>query len=171
MHHFKLKFSPEDLSSYAKRYDYRTDVILDNVVISSKGKGFLTKSDFLKICEWKTPRSKPLCASNSEEFIREITFIALKTKTDQLRIEILTLLKGVSWPTASVILHFCHDLEFPIIDFRALYSLGYDEVPNYNYIFWKNYTDYCRGLGSKLNLDLRTIDMGLWQYSKEKQNE
>lgn len=166
---FKLRFNKKELLKFAKKYDYQNDEILSTISKSAKEKKYLTKSEFLIICAWKTPRSKPWCASNSEEFIEEITGIAFTTKSDQLRIEILTLLNGVGWPTASAILHFCHSEPFPILDFRALYSLGLDAVPNYKYNFWAKYTDYCRQLGKELNLDLRTIDRGLWQYSNENQ--
>lgn len=169
MQNFKLKFNKCNLEEIAARYEYQTDDILSEISKSAKEKNYLTKDEFLKICAWKTPRSKPKCASNSKEYIEEITKIAFTTKSDQLRIEILTLLNGVGWPTASTILHFCHVKEFPIIDFRALFSLSI-EVPNkYEYSFWNDYTLYCRKLGEDLNLNLRTIDRGLWQYSKENQ--
>ncbi|OUR93990.1 hypothetical protein A9Q87_04600 [Flavobacteriales bacterium 34_180_T64] len=169
MHTFKVRFNKDELADYACRYEYQTDEVLKDISHLSKQKKYLSKNEFLKICAWKTPRSKPLCESNPEVLIKEISSIAFTTDSDQLRIEILTLLKGVSWPTASTILHFCHSEEFPILDFRALFSLGYSKVPKYNYMFWKNYTDYCRELGSILNLDIRTVDRGLWQYSKEHQ--
>jgi len=170
MYRFKLKIPDHKFHKYALNYQYQTNSVLNDLSVSAKQKGYLTKTEFLKICSWKTPRSKPLCVINNEEFIREITFISFKTKSDQLRIEILRLLKGVSWPTASAILHFCHKDQFPILDFRALYTLGYKEVPKYNYSFWKNYTEYCRILGNQFNLDLRSVDRALWQFSKEHQN-
>ncbi len=163
---FNLRFNKKQLQDYASRYEYQTDAILDDIVISAKDKSYLAKAEFLCICAWKTPRSKPKCASNPEELIKEITRISFTTTSDQLSIEILTLLNGVGWPTASTILHFCHKDEFPILDFRALYSLGLDKTPTYNYNFWRDYTAYCRDLGHDLNVDLRTIDRGLWQYSK-----
>jgi len=168
---FKLKIPSSEFIKYSDNYEYQTDDILNDLVISAKENEYLTKPEFLKICAWKTPRSKPLCASNSEELIKEITNIAFTTNSDQLRIEILTLLKGVSWSTASAILHFCHKDEYPILDFRALYTLGYEEVPKYNYAFWKDYTEYCRKLGNQFNLDLRSVDRALWQFSKEHQNK
>ena len=168
----KIRFKKEELIHFANRFGYQNDDILFEISKSAKEKKYLTREEFITVCSWKTPRSKPKVASNHKDYIEEITRISFTTKSDQLRIEILTLLNGVGWPTASTILHFCHPNEFPIIDFRALYSLGYDTIPNkYDYQFWKAYTNYCRKLSSKLNLDLRTIDRGLWQYSKENQNQ
>lgn len=166
----KLRFNENKLLLYANRYEYQTDAILDKISRSAKKKNYLYYNEFISICAWKTPRSKPRVASNEKSYVEEITKIALSTESDQLRIEILTLLNGVGWPTASTILHFCHKEDFPIIDFRALYSLGLDKVPNiYDYQFWKEYTNYCRFLSKKLKVDMRTVDRGLWQYSKEHQ--
>ncbi|GJM31569.1 MAG: hypothetical protein DHS20C18_05700 [Saprospiraceae bacterium] len=168
----RIRFDETELIDFANRYEYQSNEILTDISKSAKKKKYLTREEFIRICAWKTPRSKPKVASNHKSYIKEITNISLTTQSDQLRIEILTILSGVGWPTASTILHFCHTEEFPILDFRALYSLGYDSVPKkYNYQFWKEYTDYCKNLSKKLNLDLRTIDRGLWQYSKENQRK
>ncbi|MDW3647637.1 MAG: hypothetical protein R8P61_11265 [Bacteroidia bacterium] len=167
---FELRFDKKDLLKFAERFEYQSDQDMFLIGESAKRNKFLSYEDFISICAWKTPRSKPKVESNDEAYVKEITNISFTTKSDQLRIEILTLLNGVGWPTASTILHFCHREEFPILDFRALYSLGLDSIPNqYKYNFWKEYTTYCRFLSKELNLDLRTIDKGLWQYSKENQ--
>lgn len=42
---------------------------------------------------------------------------------------ILTTINGVSWPMASVLLHFGHADRYPILDFRALWSLEVDTPP------------------------------------------
>lgn len=43
-----------------------------------------------------------------------------------MRIEVLTVVCGVSWPVASTILHYCVSDDYPILDFRALWSLEMD---------------------------------------------
>lgn len=167
---FELRFDKKDLLKFADRFDYQSDKYIAQIGKSAKENKFLSYEEFTSICAWKTPRSKPRVESNDKEYIKEITNISFTTQSDQLRIEVLTLLNGVGWPTASAILHFCHKEEFPILDFRALYSLGLDSIPNkYKYSLWKEYTNYCKYLSKELNLDLRTIDKGLWQYSKENQ--
>jgi len=72
----------------------------------------------------KTPRSQRPVASNHADYIEAVTQTALSTPNERLRIEVLLLLSGVRWPTASVILHFCHRDPYPILDYRALWSLG-----------------------------------------------
>jgi hypothetical protein len=70
---------------------------------------------------------------------------------------------------ASVILHWgCHE-PYPILDYRALWSLGIDSPPAYNFNFWWAYTQQCRGLAAQAGVSMRTLDRALWQYSKENQ--
>jgi len=86
----------------------------------------------------KTPRSQPRCRANPPDFIREVTRCAFRTPSERLRIEALTLLNGVSWPTASVMLHFLHSDPYPILDFRALSSLNNEVPQQYDFEFGRN---------------------------------
>ena len=99
----------------------------------------------------------------------QISQIALSTGDEQLRIEIWTLLYGVNWPTASALLHWLHIEEYPILDFRALWSLGYEKPPPYDFAFWKDYFLYCRALAKQCGVSVRTLDRALWQYSDTNQ--
>lgn len=85
------------------------------------------------------------------------------------RIEALNLLDGVAWPTASVILHLFHSDPYPILDYRALWSLSLEQPTQYNFPFWWGYVEFCRGIAESANVDMRTLDKALWQYSKENQ--
>ena len=124
---------------------------------------------FLVVCRWKSPRSQPRCRTNSPEFICEVTRCALSTPAERLRIEVLTLMNGVSWPTASVILHFFHPDDYPILDFRALWSLKSAVPQPYEFVFWQAYTRHCRKLSKLSGVSMRTVDRALWQFSKENQ--
>ena len=84
---------------------------------------------------------------------------------EPLRIGLFTLLKGVDFPTASVFLHFFHEDLYPILDVRALEALGVNEKVHYTFDFWWSYVQECRELAQELNLDMRTLDRGLWQWS------
>lgn len=94
-----------------------------------------TRDEFLTVATWKSRRPRKRYARNDEAFVTAVTRTALSTPHERLRIEVLTLLDGVSWPTASVLLHFGHPDPYPILDFRALWSLGVD-VPEYAYNFY-----------------------------------
>lgn len=119
-----------------------------------------------EVARWKSPRSARHVDGNSEEYVREVTAIALSTSCERLRIESLALLDGVSWPTASVILHFFHRNPYPILDFRALWSVQAPEPNEYTFASWWEYVLFCRGLAAQAQVDMRTLDRALWQFSK-----
>lgn len=168
---FKPRISISKLRSIAGRYPAEYDHEIESVLAPQvRARGYFTKPEFERMCAWKTPRSKPKVASNSADYIKAVTQTALSTKSEQLRIEILTLLNGVSWPTASVILHFCHAEAYPILDFRALWSLGVEASQvTYNFALWQEYTEVCRTLAKRSNLSMREVDRALWKYSEEEQ--
>lgn len=60
---------------------------------------------------------------------------------------------------------------YPIIDYRALWSLGLEQKGAY-YTFddWWTYVESCRDLSEQAGVDMRTFDRALWQYSKESQS-
>ncbi len=165
---FQLRFPVGEIEHWAERYEYDDKAAL-SVFGAVKQRGFLIKDEFIAICHWKSPRTQPRCRTNSADFIRDVTHCALSTPSDQLRIEVLTLLRGVSWPTASVILHFFHSDPYPIVDYRALWSLNHDVPKQYDFQFWQKYTEFCRSLVQQANASMRILDRALWQYSKENQ--
>ena len=168
---FKLRFPASQLLIWAEHYYIENDREIEFVLSPNVHKqGYLTQFEFVQICRWKTPRSRKMAASNNAEYIEAVTRSALSTENERLRIEILTLLNGVSWPTASVILHFCHSDPYPILDYRALWSLGVNiSDVTYNFDLWWEYTKICRNLALQNNLSMRELDRALWQYSKENQ--
>ena len=133
---------------------------------------YLNKQQLQTIVEWKAPRiiGRNYLDRNSNEDVKEITRLALSTQNERLRIEVLTVLGGVGWPMASVILHFFHAEPYPILDVRALWSLGV-EKKYHNYSLWEEYFTICRAIASRNGVDMRTLDRALWQYSKERQKQ
>jgi hypothetical protein len=85
------------------------------------------------------------------------------------KIEVFRLLDGVDWPTASVILHFCDRGQYPILDVRALWSLGVAARPTLGFPLWMEYTGFLRGVARNAEVSMRTLDRALWQYSKVNQ--
>ena len=77
-------------------------------------------------------------------------------------------LEGVGVPTASTLLHFVFPADYPILDVRALDSLGGRARSVYPVSFWLDYLAACRELADRHGVDLRTLDKALWQYSKER---
>jgi len=154
---FELRFDKSSIPEWAARYPADYDEEVETIIAPQvRARGYFMKSEFLKLCRWKTPRSKPRIASNPEDFIQEVTRTTLSTPSERLRIEVLTLLSGVSWPTASVLLHFGHTDPYPILDFRALWSLGIDsEQTEYDFDFWWAYTQFCRQLAKEVGVSMR----------------
>jgi hypothetical protein len=171
---FVLRPDPRDFAALATGYmaglgaperiaEERLTATIANAV---RARGVFTRTEFLEVCHWKSQRTQKRCAKNDEAFVNDVTRLALHTTSERLRIEALTLLDGVSWPTASVLLHFGHADPYPILDFRALWTVGIDEPPDYDFLFWEEYVRFCRSLALKYRLDMRTLDRALWQYSK-----
>ena len=167
---FVLHFSSIQILTWAARYQYPgEELIALEIAPRIKEQGFLTAVDLTILCEWKSPRIRSRCAANDPDFVEVVSHTALSTPNERLRIESLTLLSGVGWPVASVILHWCHHDPYPILDFRALWSVGIETPPAYNFDFWWQYTQFCRRLAQQNDVSMRTLDRALWQYSKENQ--
>ena len=133
--------------------------------------GCLSRDQLYKVARWKSARSAEHVLKNSDEFIREVTRFALSTANERARIEVLTVIDGVLWPTASVLLHLYHVDPYPILDFRALESVG-EKVPNqYSFSFWWEYVQYCRKLALKRGIEMRELDRALWQHSVNVKSE
>jgi thermostable 8-oxoguanine DNA glycosylase len=162
-----LLIPPHQLRALIERYDPNLDPRLEDVSSAAKAQGYLTKEQLHQIAHWKSPRRAGLVLENPESFVREITAIAFAAKHEETRIGALVLLKGVRYPIASVILHFCVDRSYPILDFRAIESLGLQKPSAYSPAYWAEYTKECRALASNYSLTVRELDMALWQYSKE----
>ena len=137
---FALRFPIGEVRNWAARYGYRgpeTERLETVVGPRSRDADVITKPDFLAICEWKSPRQRPRYAENGPEVIEEVTRIALSARDERIRIGVLLVLRGVGWPVASTLLYFAHRDPYPILDFRALWSLGVDQPPFvYDFAFW-----------------------------------
>ena len=165
---WQLQFRPKMIGVLAGRYIEQTELPVAEIRHAREA-GEYTFDGFLALCEWKSPRSKSRCRKNTPDEVAEITRTALSASNERLRIGSLLCLHGVSWPTASVLLHFAHADPYPILDVRALWSLGFDKAPAYSFEFWWQYVQECRELAHKHGVDMRTLDRALWQYSKEQQ--
>ncbi len=172
---FRLRFPENEIPKWAKLYISKPkEMLLENEIIEIAAgihlRGYLTKADLHLFSKWKSgARNLRHIKSNLEEYIKQITATSLSATNERFKIEVLTLLDGVGWPTASIILHICVNNTYPVLDFRALWSLSIEDSIQYNFEFWWEYTLYCRRLSDRCNVDMRTLDRALWQYSYERQ--
>lgn len=167
---FNLRFPVKDIACWAERYSYPAeDRVEKEIAPTARAHGYLTRSEFVEMCKWKTLRTQPLVKQNPADLVIAATRAALGSRDEDVKIGVLRLLRGVSWPTASVILHFCDHQPYPILDFRALWSLGYPKPPAYDLDFWLAYTKFTRELSRGSGHSMRIVDRALWQYSSERQ--
>lgn len=167
----KLRFPESKIREWAERYDPEY-VKIETEFLALKSDiqrhGCLNKDELKHIARWKSTRSAGYIEKNDDDYVKEITRWSLSTTNERARIEVLTCLDGVGWPTASVILHLFHKDPYPILDFRAMWSIGLDTY-KYSSSFWVDYTHFCRDIASCCQINMRTLDRALWQYSKENQ--
>lgn len=149
---FTLQVEASDIPVLAARYTRQQEEerrIVEELGPAVSERGFYTRDEFLALCHWKSLRAKRRYEALSEDLIVDATRTALAASHESLRIGVLTLLDGVSWPTASVLLHFGHPDPYPILDVRALEALGVNKVPHYTFTFWWQYVEECRRLAEK----------------------
>jgi len=149
----------------AKYGEHDDDAPLRALAPAVKTRRELGSSDLEAVCRWKSARALPLIRKNTDVEVREVTKWSLSTSHERLRIESLLLLHGVSWPMASVILHWFHPDPYPVLDVRALWSLGIPAPSDYSFDFWWRYVSACREIATRLSLTMRVVDRALWQYS------
>lgn len=170
-----MRINKKNILKYADEYDkqYRTYDSKVEIEIKRllKKQRYLGRKELLKIGMWKSKRPKRHYRSreNDDLTVKEITKFSFKTKSEKARIKSLLALKGVSWPVASAILHFSFPQKYPIMDFRVIWSLGWNQPSNYNFSFWQRYCKRINKLSQKYNLPIRTVEKSLWKYSKEHQ--
>ncbi|MDP3182751.1 MAG: hypothetical protein Q8M54_08025 [Desulfobaccales bacterium] len=168
-----LKITKEDILEWSKKYDSRyrgtndeiTEIKLKQLLEKQR---YLNKPEFIELCKWKTPRPRKHYERNDEKLVRENTRDSFSTNDEKKRIKLLDDLKGVSLPIASAILHFAFLNRYPILDFRAIWSLGWGK-PKISYRFWQSYCNRISEISRQVNLPIRIIDKALWEYSKQKQ--
>jgi hypothetical protein len=163
---------PEFLARYNYHDQEDDDLISRRARIQREGK--MRLEDLCLLCQWKAPRAAGHALKNKNAEVEEITGLAFRARNERVRIEVLQTLYGINYPTASVILHFFHKNTYPILDFRALWSMRIPQPATYTFSFWWDYVDACRRLLHQARrhhpkLSIRELDRGLWQYSYERQ--
>jgi hypothetical protein len=165
---FELQFPPREITPLADRFGYVDDAPLLALGTAARARGYYTRGEFIEVCAWKTPRSRPRVASNSRRSIVTRTGRALTVTDESDRIMALLELHGVGVPTASTLLYVAYPDDYPILDVRALESLGVRPRSQYPVSFWLEYLEACRELARRFHVSIRTLDKALWQHSKER---
>lgn len=151
-------------AAYEKRMGSTEPWLLDVIGPAAAGRGHYEPEEFVAVARWKTPRSRQRIAANSDSDIRQITAMAFSA-AEELQHRVLTILEGVRVPTATALLAVAFPDRHTIVDFRSTESLSrlgeWDGQGGY-----LAYLDVCRSLAVRLEVNLRTLDRALWQWSK-----
>ena len=165
---FELQFPPDQIDALADRFGPADETHLLAAGASARARGHYTLAEFIEACAWKTARSRPKVAANREAAVVDATTRAFATADEATRMGALLELEGVGVPTASTLLYFAFPADYPILDVRALDSLGVKPRSQYPISFWLGYLAACRELTRRYGVSVRTLDKALWQYSKER---
>lgn len=165
---FRLQFPLDRVREYAARFPAEGDGGALAIGRAARERGHYTLDEFVAACRWKTPRSAPLVARNTAAQVEAATRAALAPgRSAGERMQALRTLHGVEWATGSVLLHLAYPDRFPILDVRALHSLGVTGRTSYTLAFWEAYVAEWTRLAAEAGVDGRTLDHALWQWSKE----
>lgn len=162
----QINLTREQILEYEARYVFDADDVLGARMEAAARRGHMTRDDLIEVARWKWRggATRKLCSQNSEAEVEEITGISFAAKTERLRIGALLALHGVQWPMASVILHFAFPDRYPILDVRAMNTVG--TSTHYTFEKWLEYTKLCREFAAKHDVNMRTLDKALWAYDK-----
>jgi hypothetical protein len=165
----KVRFGRDDVQHYSDRYSYDLEDQVRTLVLPIQERGCLTKADLVEVGEWKSARIRSRIVQNLEELVEQATGIALATSSVRLAVHVPQVLHGVGMPVSSTLLHWFHKDPFPILDFRALWSLGIEMPASYSLEFWEEYVSLTRRLAESWDVNMRTLDRALWRFSFENQ--
>jgi hypothetical protein len=164
---FQLQFEPKRIEEFASRYSYRKDDRQARAVgARAAARGHYTRPEVLTVYRWKSDRSSGLYTASDQQ-TESTTARVFATADEYERMEELTSLPGVGVPVGSALLFAAFPDDYPILDVRALESLGVRPRSVYPIDFWLDYLEYCRQLADSSGVSIRTLDKALWQYSRE----
>jgi hypothetical protein len=165
---FKLQFPPEQINELAADFSYEDDARCLEAGAAASRRGHYTRREFLDVCRWKSGRTLHLAEANSVDVVEETTKLVFERADESIRVGALCSLEGVGVPIASALLFFAFPEDYPILDRRALESLGVAARTQYSRAFWLEYLAACRKLARQHGAPIRVLDKALWQHSKER---
>src|SRR5581483_2589814 len=82
---FELQFPIEQIPALAARFPVMDDAPGLALVAAARARGHYTRSEFIAVCGWKTVRSRPKVAVNSEAAVLDATGRALSAGEEEVR--------------------------------------------------------------------------------------
>ena len=140
---------------------------------AAKRRGWLRRSELEAVCNWKSPRTIHHIRANTPARIRSATSATIATRSEQLRLDKLTQLKGVSVPMASAILMCLDPKRYGVIDVRVwqvLHKIGtVTKNPSgvgFGFNNWYQYLMIIRHLAKRFGARARDIERTLFLVHK-----
>jgi hypothetical protein len=139
-----------------------------------KSRGYLTRAEFLRICDWKSPRPRRLYELNKQQTIRKVSEQVFATEDEGRKIELLTSLSGVRIPVGSAILTLTDPANYGILDIRVWQLLYlYKNVSinpsgrGFSVQNWHDYLKNIRSLAGEFQTEAYRIEIILFDHHKE----
>jgi len=158
-----------------EKADAKTAAVL-KIFKKTKQRGWITKSDLIAVCRWKSPRAIHHIQSNRPQIVKTISRKAIQSRNEEEKMRLLVLLKGVSIPMASSILMFLNPRKYGVIDIRVwqvLYKLGIVKTnargTGFSVSEWLLYLDIIRVHALKNNMSVREAEYILFQVHEKYQ--
>lgn len=141
-----------------------------------KAKGGFTRTEFLAMCRWKSPRSRRHYERNSAKAIRSVSRAVLATRSERERMARLIALPGVSVATASAILTLIDPRRYGVLDIRCwqlLFSIrsvaGNERGRAFTVSQWERYLERLRGHARALGVSARMVEYTLFHCHRKLQ--
>ena len=174
-----IHLSVEVVQEFSRRYKeedggrlLESDESLQESLKDAHLRGHITQRQLQDVVKWKSgKRTLHHLRGNTPEEVKECSEVAFAARTERLRIHALVALEGVSWPTASAVLHFVFPRRFPVLDVRAMRTVGEipadsNQPPSYTIPLWSKYAKLCRETAGRYGVPLRDLDRALWMWDR-----
>ncbi len=153
-----------------RREDARAERLFEREFPAARRRGFLTKSLFVRVGAWKSPRPRFRLEQNSPREIKRQTRLAFRAHDRADAIRALCRLSGVATRMAVAMLHWMRPNQFPMLDVRVVRSLGWEDPPSSeNLDFYERFAEHVQAHARRLSIELRALDRALWAMDKENQ--
>jgi hypothetical protein len=148
--------------------DYKS--IQNLVMIELRSTNSISKNTFIQLINWKSPRLKGIVkVTDYENYYRPVIEKCIVENDLRSKLRLLVSLYGISFPSATTILHFIYPDVFPIIDFRTTEALNHFGLLKSARISENSYWIFfnvIHKIKTDTNFSLRKIDRALFSYNK-----
>jgi hypothetical protein len=142
----------------------------------ARRRGRLGRAEFLAMCRWKSPRAMRQYARNSAAAVRGALARTLRARSERVRVEALTALRGVSVPVASAILTLLDPRRYGVLDIRvwqllyAMKAVGWKPSGRgFTARDWEHYLLALRREAGRLGVSVRAVEYSLFRCHRRLQ--